>query len=68
MYTLGKQQYTESRLWSLDFKEDEVSKIIKDLNIHKAHSHEDISIRMIKICAKLLLFHNSVKSSRYSEI
>ena len=65
---------TESRICSLDFNEDEILKIIKDLNIHKAHSHDDISIRMIKICAKLLLkplfllFHNSINSSCCSDI
>ena len=44
------------------------------LNIHKAHSHNVVSIRMIKICDKLLLkilillFHNSLKSFCHSDI
>ena len=65
---------TKSRLCSLDFNEDEILKIIKDLNIHKTHRHDDISIRMIKICAKLLLtplfllFHNSINLSCCSDI
>ena len=46
---------TQSRLSSLDFNEDEILKIIRALNIHKAHGHDDISIRMIKICDKSLL-------------
>ena len=43
----------------------EILKIIRALNIHKAHGHDDISIRMIKICDKsllkplILLFQNS---------
>ena len=41
---------TQSRLHSLDFNEEEILKIIRILNIHKAHGHDDISIRMIKIC------------------
>ena len=55
---------TQSRLNSINFKEDEILKIIGALNIHKAHSHDDISIRMIKICDKsflkalILLFEN----------
>ena len=62
---------TQSRLSSLDFSEDEALKIIRSLNIHKAHGHDDISIRMIKICDKLLLkpltifFQNSINSSCY---
>ena len=64
---------TQSRLIYIDFNEDEILKIIKALNIHKAHGHDDISIRMIKICDKsllkplILLFENSTKSSCYPE-
>ena len=46
---------TQSRLNSIDFNEDEVLKVIRALNIHKAHGHDDISIRMLKICDKSLL-------------
>ena len=62
---------TNSRLTSLDINKDEILKIIRALNIHKAHGHDDISIRMIKICDKSLLkpltilFQNSMKSSCY---
>ena len=62
---------TQSRLSSLDFNEDEALKMIRSLNIHKAHGHDDISIRMIKICDKSLLkpltilFQNSINSSCY---
>ena len=65
---------TLSESVSLDFHEDEVLKIIKSLNIHKAHGYDDISIRMIKICDKpllkplLILFKNSAKSSHYPDI
>ena len=65
---------TQSRLNSIYFNEEEVLKIIRALNIHKAHSHDDISIRMIKICDKsllkplILLFRNSTKSSCYPDI
>ena len=65
---------TQSRLSSLDFNEDEILKIIRALNIHKAHDHDDISIRMIKMCDKSLikpltiLFQNSTKSSCYPVI
>ena len=65
---------TQSRLSSLDFNEDKTLKIIRALNIHQAHGHDDISIRMIKICDKSLLklltilFQNSTKSSCYPVI
>ena len=65
---------TQSILVSLDFNEDEVLKIIRSLNIHKAHDYDDISIRMIKICDKsllkplIILFKNSTKSSHYPDM
>ena len=65
---------TPSRLCTLNFNEEEIIKIIRNLNVHKAHGHDDISIRMIKICDKsilkplILLFKNSTKSSYYPDI
>ena len=65
---------TQSRLGSLNFNEDEILKIIRALNPHKAHGYDDISIRMIKICDKslleplIILFKNSTKSSHYPDI
>ena len=46
---------TQSRLTSLDFSKQEILKIIRALNILKTHGHDDISLRMIKICDKSLL-------------
>ena len=65
---------TYSRLMSLDFDEDELLLIIRALNINKAHGHDDISIRMIKICDKslikplMLIFKKSIRSSYYPDI
>ena len=62
---------TQSRLGTLDFNENEILKIIRALNIHKAHGHDDISIRMIQICDRtlikplIIIFQNSVKYSYY---
>ena len=67
-------QANTSRLNSLDFNEDEIIKIIRALNVNKAHICDDISIRMIKICDKsllkplILLFENSIKDSCYPDI
>ena len=47
---------------------------MRNLNGHKAHGHDHISIRMIKIFDKsilkplILLFKNSTKSSEYPDI
>ena len=65
---------TQARLRSLDFNEGEILKIIRALNINKAHGHDGISIRMIKICDEsllkplLILFKNSLKLSYYPDI
>ena len=65
---------TQERLGSLDFSNDEIVKLIRSLNVHKAHGHDDISNRMVKVCDKslvkslLFLFPNSIKSSHYPDI
>ena len=65
---------TQSRLGTIDFNENKMLKIIRALNIHKAHGHDDISIRMIQICDRtlikplIILFQNSVKYSYYPDI
>ena len=46
---------TQSRFTSLDFNEKEIFKIIRALNMHNVHGHDNISIRMINICDKSLL-------------
>ena len=82
MYTLKNDRVlpvnqvflTQSRLGTLDFNENEILKIIRALNIHKAHGHDYISIRMIQICDRTLLkpliiiFQNSVKYSYYQDL
>ena len=41
---------TGRRLFSLTFLADDVAKVIQNLNSNKAHGHDNISIRMLKIC------------------
>ena len=66
--------FTQARLKSLDFEKVEILKLIKALNINKAHGYDDISIRMTKICDKSLfkpliyLFKNSSQLSCYPDI
>ena len=40
---------TQSKLHPINFSFEEISKIIRSLDVNKAHGHDDIS-RMIKIC------------------
>ena len=39
----------EARLTSINFSGSDILKIIRSLDINKAHSHDDISVRMVKI-------------------
>ena len=44
-----------ARLSSVNFNNVDILKIIKYLNINKAHGHDDISIRMIKLCGQSIV-------------
>ena len=53
---LENQVYlTNSRINSVPFSDDLVMNIIRNLNVNKVHSHDDIAIRMIKMCDESLL-------------
>ena len=41
---------TDNRLSSVSFSQDGIAKIIQNLDPNKAHGHDNISIRMLKIC------------------
>ena len=41
---------TDERLRTINFTADNIEKIIVSLNSNKAHGHDNISIRMLKIC------------------
>ena len=68
----GSQTYiTDSKLSSLQFEDKDIIKIIRSLDINKAHGHDDISIRMLKICYLTIIkplsiiFINSVNNSTF---
>ena len=42
--------YTDNRLSTVTFSQDHIGKIIHNLNPDKAHGHDNISIRTLKIC------------------
>ena len=49
-------------------------KIIKNLNVNKAHGHDDISIRMLKVCDSeaveplSLIYKNCINSGIFPDI
>ena len=44
-----------NRLTSIVFNDESILKIIRALDVNKAHGHDDISIRMIKLCDKSII-------------
>ena len=44
-----------ARLISINFDSNDILKIIRSLNVNKAHGHDGISLRMIKICDESLV-------------
>ena len=59
---------TTERISSFDISKDEITKIIRSLDPNKTHGHDEISIRMLKLCASsiskplFLLFKHSLES------
>ena len=51
---------TNSRLNSVPFSGNLVINIIRNLNVNKVHCHDDISIRMIKMCDEFLVKQLSI--------
>ena len=41
---------TDNRLSLVSFCHDKIAKVIQNLDTNKAHGHDNISIRMVKIC------------------
>ena len=41
---------TDNRLISVSFSQHKIAKVIQNLEPNKAHGHENISIRMLKVC------------------
>ena len=62
---------TNERLYSIKITDDDILKIIAKLDPNKAHGHDKISIRMIKICSTSickplrLIFNHCIDSGIY---
>ena len=63
-----------SRLNSIFFEKEDLLKTVRNLNVNKAHGHEDISIRMLKICDSevveplSLIYKNCIDSRTFPDI
>ena len=63
---------TEERIQSITFSESVVIKIIRALDVDKAHGHDDISVRMIKFSTNsvphllTLIFQNSMAAATFA--
>ena len=62
---------TENVISSIDFGSDDIAKIIQKLDPNKAHGHDMISIRMLKICGNSvykplqLIFRSSTENGKF---
>ena len=65
---------TDKRLTTINFNKDDILKIIRNLNVDKSHGHDDISIRMLKICDLMvtqplsILLNNCVNCGIFPDI
>ena len=65
---------THSRLNPISFEKEEVLKVIRHLNVRKAHGHNDISLRRLKICNSevveplLLIYKTCIDSGIFPDI
>ena len=65
---------TQSRLSSINFEKEDILKIIRNLNVNKAHANDNISITMLKICDSVLvdplslIYKNCINSGVFPDI
>ena len=70
---MDQASYMTSLLSSVDIKESGILNILKSLDANKAHGHDDISIRMLKLSHKSilkplkLLFENCLRTGLFPD-
>ena len=63
---------TEERMQSITLSESDVIKVIRALNVNKAHGQDNISVRMINLCTNsaahplTLIFQNSMAAGTFA--
>ena len=50
----------DARLSKINFSDDQILKILRALDINKAHGHDEISMRMLKLCDKFIITRLSI--------
>ena len=74
MFYLIQLIISQLQLSSINFNNADILKIIKSLNFNKAHGHNDIFVRTVKLCSqsivKLLaiIFENCIDNSIFPNI
>ena len=69
--TLSKKKKMRESLTTIDFSNNDIVKIIRNLDPNKAHGHDMISIRMVKICDDSickplkLIFQSCLESGKF---
>ena len=64
---------SEARYSKINFSDDQILKILRALEINKAHGHDEISVRMLKLCDKSiitplsLLFQNCIDTRTFPD-
>ena len=64
---------SEARFSKISFSDDQILKILRALDINKAHGYDEISIRMLKLCDKSiipplsLLFQNCIDTRTFPD-
>ena len=67
-----QKQKTHESLTAIDFSNNDILKIIRNLDPNKAHGHDMISIRMVKICDDFickplkLMFQSCSESDKFT--
>ena len=67
-----QKQKTRESLTAIDFSNNDILKIIRNLDPNKAHGHDMISIRMVKICDDFickplkLMFQSCSESDKFT--
>ena len=62
------------KLFSVQFEDNDIIKKIRSLGICKAHGHDDMSIRMLRLCDLAIvkplsiIFRNSIDQSTFADI
>ena len=70
LYTLLEHD-SEARFSKISFSDDQILKILRALDINKAHGYDELSIRMLKLCDKSiipplsLLFQNCIDTRTF---